>query len=172
MLLVLLLPWAMVSEFGVAESVKLPDGLTVSVILVWCVKLPEVPVIVTVAVPIAADAEAVNVRVLDVVAVAGLKAAVTPPGKPEADKLTLALKPFCGVMAMLLPPLLPWLMVKLAGEAESEKSCAEEAGQLLTRFVALMVPMPVAKSQPMVVPYAGLNPEFEVESTPTEPSAK
>ena len=58
----------MVSEFGVAESVKLPDGFTVSVILVWCVKLPDVPVIVTVAVPIAADAEAVNVSVLDVVA--------------------------------------------------------------------------------------------------------
>jgi hypothetical protein len=30
------------------------------------------------------------------VAVAGLKATVTPPGKPEADKLTLALKPFSG----------------------------------------------------------------------------
>ena len=101
-----------------------------------------------------------------------MKDAVTPPGKPEADKLTLPLKPFCGVMAMLLPPLLPWVMVKLAGEAESEKSCAEEPGQLLTRFVALTVPMPVAKSQPMVVPYAGLNAEFEVESTPTEPSAK
>jgi len=56
-------------------------------------------------------------------------------------------------------------------ESENEGFWAE-AGQLLTRFAALTVPMPVAKSQPMLVPYAGLNVEFEVERTPTEPSAK
>ena len=130
------------------------------------------PVTVTMAVPMAAEAEAVSVRVLEVVVVAALKEAFTPLGKPEADKLTLALKPFCGVMAMVLPPLAPCVMVKLAGEADRVKFCADEPGQLLTRFVALMVPMPVAKSQPVVAPYAGLNAVLEVESTPTVPSAR
>ena len=44
-----------------------------------------------------------------------------------------------------------------------------EVGQLLTKFAALMVPMPVAKSQPSEVPYAGANELLEVDSTPTAP---
>jgi hypothetical protein len=36
----------------------------------------------------------------------------------------------------------------------------------LTKLAALMLPMPVAKSQPVVVPYAGANELLEVESTP------
>ena len=34
----------------------------------------------------------------------GLKEAVTPPGKPEAVKMTLPLKPFCGVTVIVLEP--------------------------------------------------------------------
>lgn len=49
---------------------------------------------------------------------------------------------------------------------------AAPAGQLFTRFTAFTVPIPVEKSQPIVVPYAALNAAFEVESTPTDPSAK
>jgi len=61
---------------------------------VVCVKLPEVPVMVTVTVPVVAVLLAVSVKVLVAVAGFGLKDAVTPVGKPEADKLTLPLKPF------------------------------------------------------------------------------
>ena len=50
--------------------------------------------IVTVDVPVAAVALAVSVRELVVVAEAGLKDAVTPLGRPDADKLTVPLKPF------------------------------------------------------------------------------
>jgi hypothetical protein len=148
-------------------------GFTVREILVWFVKLPEEPVTVTVNAPIAAVALAVNVNVLVLVAGFVLKDAVTPFGKPDADKLTLPLKPLRGVTVSVLAPLVPCVTVKLLGEADSAKFgvCAE-AGQLFTRFAAFTLPIPVAKSQPVVVPYAGLKALFEVESTPTAPSAR
>ena len=58
-------------------------------------RLPEVPVTVRVTVPVAAVLVAVRVSELEVVAGFGLNDAVTPLGRPEADKLTLPLKPFC-----------------------------------------------------------------------------
>ena len=71
------------------------------------VKLPEVPVMVTVNVPVAAAPLAVSVKVLKVLVLLGLNDAVTPLGRPDADKLTLLLKPFCGVTVMVLAPLAP-----------------------------------------------------------------
>ncbi len=55
---------------------------------------------------------------------------------------------------IVIEPLAPCVMVKLVGEAERVKlGCGEEADdQLLTRLAALTVPIPVAKSQPVVVP--------------------
>ena len=50
---------------------------------------------------------AVSVRVLVVVAEAGLKVAVTPLDRPDADKLTLPVKPFSGATLMVLEPLDP-----------------------------------------------------------------
>ena len=58
------------------------------------VKLPEVPVMVTVKVPVAAAPLAVSVKVLKVLVLLGLNDAVTPPGKPDAERLTMPLKPF------------------------------------------------------------------------------
>ena len=54
---------------------------------------PTLPVMVTVAVPVAAVLLAVSVNVLVPVVLAGLNDAVTPLGRPDADKLTLPLKP-------------------------------------------------------------------------------
>jgi hypothetical protein len=82
------------------------------------VKLPEVPVMVTVTVPVAAALLAVSVNVLVAVAGFGLNEAVTPLGRPEADKLTLPLKPLCGVTVTVLVPLEPCATLKLLGEAE------------------------------------------------------
>lgn len=109
------------------------------------------PVTAIVAVPVAAVEEAVSVKVLELVALVELKEAITPLGKPEADKPTEPLKPFCGVMVIVADPLVPCVRVKPAGAAERVKSC-EETGQLATRLAALTVPIPVAKSQPVVVP--------------------
>ena len=63
--------------------------------------------IVTVDVPVAAVALAVSVKTL--VAVVGFvpKEAVTPLGRPDADKLTLPVKPFWGATVMVLEPFDP-----------------------------------------------------------------
>jgi len=76
-------------------------------------------VIVTVTVPVAAVLLAVSVNVLVLAVPLGLNDAVTPLGRPEADKPTLPLKPFCGVTVMVLVPLAPCVTVKLLGDAES-----------------------------------------------------
>ena len=64
--------------------------------VVALVSVPDVPVTVTVTVPVVAVLLAVIVRVLVFVVLAGLNEGVTPLGRPEADKLTLPLKPLSG----------------------------------------------------------------------------
>ena len=91
----------MVTAFGEAERLKL---CTVRLSVVVSVRVPDVPVIVTVAVPVAVVALAVRVSVLLLVAGLGLNAAVTPLGKPVAERVTLPLKPFNGVMVIVLVP--------------------------------------------------------------------
>ena len=76
---------------------------------------------VTVTVPVAAVLLAVSVSLLVLAVLAGLNDAVTPLGRPDADKLTLLLKPFCGVTVMVLAPLAPRWIVKLVGDAERVK---------------------------------------------------
>ena len=88
--------------------------------VVVCVKPPDVPVIVTVARPRVAVLEAVRVSVLVLVALAGLKDAVTPAGRPVADKATDPLKLLIGVTVTVLVPAVPWTTLTLLGEAASE----------------------------------------------------
>lgn len=117
------------------------------------VKLPDVPVTVMVNVPIGAAPPAARVNRLLVVAGLVPRAAVTPTGRPEAVKVTLPLNPLKGLMVMVVEPAAPWRMAKAAGDAERVKlGCVEVEGQLLTKFVAFTVPIPVAKSQPAVAP--------------------
>ena len=108
MVLVPLLPCVIVKLAGEAESEKLGAGLTVKLTVVVWLKLPDVPVMVTVVgPPVVAVLLAVKVNVLEPVVLVGLKLAVTPDGKPEADKATLPLKPLVGFTVMVLVPLLP-----------------------------------------------------------------
>ncbi len=86
--------------------------------MVVFVKLPDEPVTVTVTVPVAAVLLAVSVKVLVLAVLLGLNDAVTPLGRPDADKLTLLLKPFSGVTVMVLAPAAPCTIVKLLGEAD------------------------------------------------------
>ncbi len=65
------------------------------------IKLPDFPVIVTLAAPPVALALAVNVSVLAADVLAGLNDAVTPFGRPDTVSATIPLNPFAGTMAML-----------------------------------------------------------------------
>lgn len=91
-------------------------------------RLPDVPVMVTVAVPVAAVELVLRVKVL--VEVAGFvpKLAVTPAGRPEADRLTLPVNPPAGVTVIVLFPLPPCVSVRLEGDADNEKLDAAAAG--------------------------------------------
>ena len=75
----------------------------------------------TVTVPVVAVLLAVNVRVLRLVAGFELNPAPTPLGKPEADRVTLPVKPFVGVIVIVLVPLLPCVMLTLLGDADKLK---------------------------------------------------
>ena len=99
---------------------------------------PDVPVMVTVAVPVVAVELAVSVTTL--VEVVGLvpKVALTPDGKPEADKVTLPVNPFDRVTVMVLVPLVPCVTVRLEGEADSEKSGLAGAGGGRTQLLAAL----------------------------------
>src|SRR5260370_42285022 len=109
---------------------------------------------------------AVNVNVLVFVAFAGLNEAVTPAGRPDADRLTLLLKPFSGLTVIVFAALLPCVRVMLLCDVERKKpGMVPPFGQLFTRFVALSVLIPVAKSQPASVPYAGLTELLQEQRT-------
>jgi hypothetical protein len=132
-------PWMKLRLFGEALRVKSGGKFTVRLIVAVCVRLPEVPVTVTVKPPVVAVLLAARVSVLVPVVLAGLNDAVTPLGKPEADKLTLPAKPFWGVTVMVLGPLVPWARFRLLGEALSAKSGAEFTVRLI---VAVLVRLP------------------------------
>jgi len=63
------------------------------VVAVW---LPDFPVIVTLYCPRAAELLAISVSTLDPVVGFGEKDAVTPLGRPDAERVTLPANPFCG----------------------------------------------------------------------------
>ena len=108
--LVPLCPWFTVKAAGLADRPKSGCCATVSVMLEVWLKLPLVPVTVTVIIPRVAVAEALSVSTLLVplvVVVTGLKPAVTPVGSPLALKVTAPAKLLRRVMVIVLVPLDP-----------------------------------------------------------------
>ena len=131
--LVLVAPGATLTLVGDAERVNVGGPVTVSVSRTVLVRLPDVPLIVIVVGPAAAEAATVSVSVLLVVAAAGLNDAVTPVGRPDAVRFTVPLKPFSGLMVMVLVPVVPGAM-----ESASVDDERPNAGALPTPVRALI----------------------------------
>jgi hypothetical protein len=152
----------MVSDDGEAPMVKfgVAAGLTVSVMGVLWVSAPEVPVMVTVTVPVVAVPEAVSVSVEVALPFAGgvtgfvENVAVTPLGRPEALSVVAELKPLRLVMVMVLVPLVPWLMVTELGEAAIEKSGVAVLPQVGNLKLAIRV---FQLKLPVVFMYSSVN---------------
>jgi hypothetical protein len=150
--LVPLAPWVTVREAGEAAMVKfgVAVALTVRASVVVAVRLPEVPVMVTVEVPVVAVELAVRVSTLLPVVGFVPNAAVTPLGNPDAARVTLPLNPFTSVTVMVLVPLLPWVTVRLLGESESVKLGVAEPANRLMIPVVFGLPQPVQRSNPVI----------------------
>jgi hypothetical protein len=148
-----LLPCDMVMEVGEALRLKFGDdaAFTVSETVVVAVKFPDVPVMVTVAVPVVAVLLAARVSVLVEVVGFVLKVAVTPLGKPDAAKVTLPENPPSSVtvIVLVLPPP-PRVIVTLLGDEASLKLGVEDPASALSRPLPLGLPQPVAGSYPVV----------------------
>jgi hypothetical protein len=106
--------------------------------LVVSVRLLDLPVIVTVEVPAAAELATANVTTL-LPDVPALKVAVTPLGRPDADNVAAPVKPDISLMVMLLAPLDPGVTLKLAGVAASVKP---GRGLTVSAIVALLLKVP------------------------------
>ncbi len=117
-------PCAMLKFAGVAVSVKDGGPVIVSASLAVLVKVPDVPVIVRVAVPAAAELPAISVKVLVVVALTGLNDAVTPVGNPDTVRFTALAKPCCAPTVMVLVPLAPGAIESVAADEDKPKAGA------------------------------------------------
>ena len=89
----------------------------VSVTVVECFRLPDVPLTVMVNVPMAARRPTFKVSVLEVVVGFGLNEADTRFGKPDAENVTEPVKPFTCAMEIVDVPRPPRARSRLAGEA-------------------------------------------------------
>ena len=122
-----LLPSAIDSADAERESVKFGGPVTVRLIVVDAVSVPEVPVIVTVDVPAMAVALAVSVSRLAPVVGLVPNIAVTPLGKPDAARVTLPVNPPVPVTVMVSVPLPPWAIDRADAERERVKLGVAEA---------------------------------------------
>jgi hypothetical protein len=115
-----LLPCVTLKLLGEADSEKLGVAVafTVRETEVVCDNVPDVPVIVTDFVPVVAVLLALKVTTLLPVVGFVPNVAVTPAGRPDAERVTLPVKPFSLLTVIVLVPLLPCVTVKLLGEAD------------------------------------------------------
>jgi hypothetical protein len=116
-----LLPCVTLKLLGEADSEKfgVAVAFTVNEIDVVWLSVPDVPVIVTDVVPVVAVELAVKVTTLLPVVGFVPKLAVTPEGRAEVDRVTLPVNPPLGVTVIVELLMLPWVTVRLLGEADS-----------------------------------------------------
>lgn len=142
--------------------------LTVRETVVVCVLPPPVPVMVMVRVPVVARVVVLSVRVEVPVPVieVGLKVAVTPDGRPLADKVTAELNPPETVLVIVEVPELPPVTVIDVGEALRVKLAL--AGAVTVRLTVVvstrlpLVPVTVTVYVPVAVVEATVKVRVEV----------
>jgi hypothetical protein len=108
-----LAPGATVSVAADGFKVKPPVGevtLTAMLMLTGA-SVPEVPVTVTVEVPIEAVLLAFSVSTVEVAEDAGLNDPVSPLAKPDAENTTVPVNGLMSVTVMVTLQLPPWIMV-------------------------------------------------------------
>ena len=127
--------------------------LTVRLTIVVCVKLPDVPVIVTPMVIGDAELVAEIVSLLVPVLLIAPNVADRPLGRPGDVKLTeLGLKLPAGVMVMVVDALDPGATVKLLGEEERLKSGVTAADVTVIPTVVVWLKLPEV---PVIVTVVG-----------------
>lgn len=117
-----------------------PVEVTVNAIVVVAVSVPDVPVMVTVEVPAAAVLLAVSVSTLEVVEDVGLNAAVTPVGRPDAEKDTLPVKGLISVTVIVSVPLAPAAIESVGADAFNVKPPVTEVTVRATVVVEVSEP--------------------------------
>jgi hypothetical protein len=133
-----------------------PAAAIVRAIVIVCVTVPPVAVTVTFAVPVVAVALAVNVSVeLPLPGAAmevGLKLAVTPAGKPEAERVTAELNPPLTALEMVELPEAPCVTDRLPGDALRVKFGVATALTVTGMVTVCVSPPPVAVTVALNVP--------------------
>lgn len=112
--------------------------------VVVAVSEPEVPVMVTVAVPATAVLLAVNVSTLELPDEAGLNEAVTPLGSPVATNDTLPVNGLTSVTVMVSVALEAWVIDRVGAEGLSVKPpfCPPQVVPLIANDVGIALVAP------------------------------
>jgi hypothetical protein len=131
-------PRVTATEAADGARAKLPAPVIVTEIVVDAVSVPDVPVIVTIAVPAAAVLLAVSVSALPPVAGLVPNMAVTPAGNPDAARVTLPLNGLTSAMLIVSVPLAPGAMDTALAEDERVK---------------LPLPVPPPPAPPQATPF-------------------
>jgi hypothetical protein len=126
-----------------------PEAVTVSALAVLAVRLPLVPVMVTVDEPVAAVLPAVSVSVdvalpfAEGVAELGENDAATPEGSPDALNVTAESKLLLLAIVTVLLTDAPWASDRLLGEFDTEKD-GDPLLVTVSAIVVLLVRLPLA----------------------------
>jgi hypothetical protein len=150
---------------GVAVSEKFAAAVTVNATVAVCVKAPEVPVKVTVALPTVAFAAAVSVTLCAVpgVNVSDVGFAVTPVGSPLIATVTVPVNPFAATASTLTGfPAAPAWIDRVAGVAVKEKlgSAVVVSATVAVCFRVPEVPVNVTVALPTVAFAAAVSVTF------------
>ena len=125
----------------------LAGTITVRVKEALLLSAPETPLRVMGKLPTVAVLLAVKVTKLVPVLPGAANAAVTPLGRPDADRVTLLLKPFCAVIVTILAADAPRRSPRVAGSRDSVK-----LGAVMVR--AIVVVLLSAPEEPVTVTVA------------------